>query len=297
LRAIRTIVALVLFFCFTGIVFAKEAKPDQLLIINKKINQMAFYENGELIRIYDVGTGRKPTYTPEGKFKIVNKIKNRPYYKDKIPGGDPRNPLGDRWLGIDAKGTSGNVYAIHGNNNEKSIGKYVSAGCIRMHNVEVRALFDIIQIKTPVIITTSERSFAEIAGANGYALKSTKVEPFENELTLFQTLELYASPGRPDTSKQSIAPQKVKAFERMGNWYHIRTWLGDRWIYAKDALPGKPVVTDETIDLTVQASVYSKPTVNSGLVATLAPQKVTSIERWGSWYRIHTWRGEGWIKL
>ncbi|MDO6851927.1 L,D-transpeptidase [Priestia megaterium] len=68
---------------------------------------------------------------------MLNKIKNRPYYTGHIPGGDPRNPLGKRWLGLNANGTYGDTYGIHGNNNESSIGKYVSQGCMRMHNSSV----------------------------------------------------------------------------------------------------------------------------------------------------------------
>jgi lipoprotein-anchoring transpeptidase ErfK/SrfK len=57
----------------------------------------------------------------------VNKIKSRPYYTGHIPGGDPRTPLGKRWLGLNANGTyGGDTYGIHDNNNESSIGKYVS---------------------------------------------------------------------------------------------------------------------------------------------------------------------------
>jgi len=57
----------------------------------------------------------------------VNKIKNRPYYTGHIPGGNPRNPLGKRGLGLNANGTyGGDTYGTHDNNNESSIGKYVS---------------------------------------------------------------------------------------------------------------------------------------------------------------------------
>ncbi|MGO4886928.1 stalk domain-containing protein [Anaerobacillus sp. MEB173] len=146
------------------------ATNDQLIIINKTNNKLAFFNNGELVKTFSVGTGRTNELTPEGHFKIVNKIKNRPYYTNNIPGGDPRNPLGDRWLGINARGTSGNVYAIHGNNNPSSIGNYVSAGCVRMHNEEIRWLFDQVKINTPVIILRSNNSFPEIAKANGYQM-------------------------------------------------------------------------------------------------------------------------------
>jgi hypothetical protein len=145
-----------------------DASGSQLIIINKGTNQLAFFEDGKLISTFRVATGRSNSLTPEGTFKIVNKIKNRPYYKDKIPGGHPSNPLGDRWLGLDARGTYGTTYAIHGNSNPASIGTYASAGCVRMHDEEVRWLFDRINLYATVVITNSSKSFDAIAAANNY---------------------------------------------------------------------------------------------------------------------------------
>ncbi|MCG3017628.1 L,D-transpeptidase, partial [Escherichia coli] len=81
------------------------------IVINKANNQLAYYKNNKLVRTFSVATGRTNSLTPEGKFRIVNKIVNRPYYTGKIPGGDPRNPLGNRWMGINARGTNGTTYA------------------------------------------------------------------------------------------------------------------------------------------------------------------------------------------
>jgi len=160
----------VLFFVGTFSNKAEAAIFDQkkapLIVINKKTNELAYFKNGELVKTFPVATGKKPSYTPEGTFKIVNKIKNRPYYKEKIPGGDPKNPLGKRWLGLDANGTNGTTYAIHGNNNPRSIGKYVSAGCVRMHNEDVEWLFDEVKLNTKVVITTSKESLETIAAAH-----------------------------------------------------------------------------------------------------------------------------------
>ncbi|WP_246070482.1 L,D-transpeptidase family protein [Paenibacillus kobensis] len=138
--------------------------------MNKKTNKLAFYDNGELIKTFPVATGRTSKLTPEGSFKIVNKIKDRPYYKEKIAGGDPRNPLGDRWMGLEVNGTYGTTYAIHGNNNSKSIGKYVSSGCIRMYNDDIHWLFPQIEIGTKAILTTSDLSFDKIAEEHDYPI-------------------------------------------------------------------------------------------------------------------------------
>jgi lipoprotein-anchoring transpeptidase ErfK/SrfK len=155
------------FFMFFSIgATSSFAAGSQFIIINKANNQLAYYENNQLKKVFKVATGRTKSLTPEGRFKIVKKIVNRPYYKGKIPGGDPRNPLGNRWLGLNARGTWGTTYGIHGNNNPSSIGKYVSNGCIRMYDHEVEWLISKVKINTPVVITASGKTFNSIAIAN-----------------------------------------------------------------------------------------------------------------------------------
>src|SRR5690606_28310918 len=83
------------------------AESESYLIINKAVNELAYFKDGELVEIFDVGTGKSRKLTPEGTFEIINKVKNRPYYKEKIPGGSPRNPLGNRWMGLNVPGTWG----------------------------------------------------------------------------------------------------------------------------------------------------------------------------------------------
>ncbi|ADU31911.1 L,D-transpeptidase family protein [Evansella cellulosilytica] len=167
-----SVISLVLSFFFSPSVSA--ISNNQFIIINKASNELAFFEDSKLQKVFSVGTGRENSMTPEGTFKIVNKIKNRPYYSGNIAGGDPQNPLGDRWLGINARGTWGTTYAIHGNNDASSIGGYVSAGCVRMHNSEVHWLYDRVKINTPVIITNSSQSFAAIAEMHGYTVTSSE---------------------------------------------------------------------------------------------------------------------------
>ncbi|MED3729508.1 L,D-transpeptidase [Priestia endophytica] len=170
-----TILALLVFLVggiATGKTEAASSTANQdLIIINKYYNKLAYYHNGYLEMMVPVATGKTWDKTPVGFFKVVNKIKNRPYYTGKIPGGDPRNPLGKRWLGLNVNGTYGDTYGIHGNNNESSIGKYVSQGCVRMHNTDVEKLYDKVQVGTPVNITYSYRSFEELTKVYGYNFK------------------------------------------------------------------------------------------------------------------------------
>lgn len=87
-----------------------------------------------------------------------------PYYRRKnIEGGAKNNPLGRRWIGFDARGTDGRTYGIHGTSDETSIGKFITAGCVRLHNQDVELLFDQLPIGTKVWITTSNDSFEKLA--------------------------------------------------------------------------------------------------------------------------------------
>lgn len=196
------------FLLFGGKTTEAASGKKQLIIINKSTNQLAFYENNQLQRSFSVGTGRQASYTPEGTFKIVKKIVNRPYYKGKIKGGDPRNPLGKRWLGINARQTKGDTYAIHGNSNPSSIGKYVSSGCIRMYNDDVVWLYSKVNYNTSVIITTSSKTFTAIAASKGYQVKGN---PASKAVSIGGVLK-----------KGSSGPQVVtlqKKLEKLG--YHV----------------------------------------------------------------------------
>ncbi|MFV9509681.1 L,D-transpeptidase [Tepidibacillus sp. LV47] len=127
-------------------------------MINKTRNTLKVYLNDTVVKTFSVATGKNQNLTPEGHFKIVTKVKNPWYLPKKIPGGDKRNPLGTRWLGLNVPGTGGYKYGIHGTNNPVSIGFHVSQGCIRMYNQDVEWLFRHIPLGTSVTIYSERNS-------------------------------------------------------------------------------------------------------------------------------------------
>jgi lipoprotein-anchoring transpeptidase ErfK/SrfK len=122
------------------------------LEINKATNTLQVYLNGHVNYTFDVATGMNEDFTPLGTFKIITKVKEPWYLPKDIAGGDPSNPLGTRWIGINVPDTDGYKYGIHGTNEPSSIGQNVSQGCIRMHNNDVEWLFRHIPKGTLVII-------------------------------------------------------------------------------------------------------------------------------------------------
>ncbi|WP_254611378.1 L,D-transpeptidase [Paenibacillus sp. JMULE4] len=128
------------------------AEEGVYLIINKTSNRLTVVLNGRVAYSFPVATGRTKQLTPTGRFHIVTKIVKPWYVRKRIPGGDPRNPLGSRWMGINVPGTGGYTYGIHGTNRPYSIGSSASSGCIRMHNRDVEWLFRHIPLGIVVII-------------------------------------------------------------------------------------------------------------------------------------------------
>lgn len=140
-----------------------------VIIVDKGLNVLWYYEDGTLVQTARVATGRhiegpEPSaenrlenyLTPVGRFEVTLMAPGLPYYKENIPALDPRNPLGTRWIGFPAyPGDNGAVWAIHGTNEPESIGQWVSEGCIRMRNDEVERLYDAVELGTLIVIQNS----------------------------------------------------------------------------------------------------------------------------------------------
>ncbi|RAL26030.1 L,D-transpeptidase [Thermoflavimicrobium daqui] len=142
--------ALILLFPTSTLAAIKKSKPIYQIEVNKRTNIMYLYQNGQVIRTYQVATGKYSSPTPSGTYLIVRKVV-QPSWRH-IPGGIPANPLGPRWLGLRIYGNHGSIYGIHGNNNAASIGWNSTNGCIRMNNHDVIRLFRVIPSGTPVWI-------------------------------------------------------------------------------------------------------------------------------------------------
>jgi len=107
--------------------------------------------NRLFIRSFPVGLGEHGS-TPTGSF-VVNssKMENpswvNPRTREKFDKDDPKNPIGDRWLGL--TGTSAETqtlsgYGIHGTIEPDSIGKEMSMGCIRCRSEDVEVIYEML---------------------------------------------------------------------------------------------------------------------------------------------------------
>ncbi len=116
-------------------------------IIDLSDYEVTIHAHGYFVTRYECGIGKDGS-SPIGTFTVENKQVDPTYYGPHgvIDHDDPSNPLGERWIDI------GNSYGIHGTINPGSIGKSASAGCIRMHNDDVAAVYDLLSIGSEVTI-------------------------------------------------------------------------------------------------------------------------------------------------
>jgi hypothetical protein len=132
-------------------------KPDDVfnlkVVIRLSKRQVFVYRNDNLIANYPIAVGKKGWETPQGNFSIIQMIENpswqNPWSGKVIPPG-PNNPLGTRWIGFWSDGK--NFIGFHGTPGEHLIGQAVSHGCVRMKDTDVRALFELVAVGTPVIV-------------------------------------------------------------------------------------------------------------------------------------------------
>jgi lipoprotein-anchoring transpeptidase ErfK/SrfK len=114
-------------------------------------------DNSHALR-FPVGVGRQGkvwtgTARVEGKYvrpawaPPEDIRRDNPNLPELIPGGAANNPMGEAALTL-----RGGEYAIHGTNRPRSIGGFVSYGCIRMYNRDIRELYRMVDIGTPVIV-------------------------------------------------------------------------------------------------------------------------------------------------
>jgi lipoprotein-anchoring transpeptidase ErfK/SrfK len=138
--------------------FRAEAAAGTIVVRTSERRLYYVLGDGRAIR-YPVGVGRagkqwsgvahidgkhlRPAWSPPAEVR-----RDKPSLPHVIPGGSPRNPMGEAALTL-----SGGTYAIHGTNVPGSIGGFVSYGCIRMYNHDVVDLYGRVSVGTPVVVT------------------------------------------------------------------------------------------------------------------------------------------------
>jgi lipoprotein-anchoring transpeptidase ErfK/SrfK len=84
----------------------------------------------------------RPAWAPPASIRREN-----PKLPRVIAGGSPHNPMGAAALTL-----RGGEYAIHGTNRPELSGGFVSHGCIRMYNADIRELYHLVAVGTRVVV-------------------------------------------------------------------------------------------------------------------------------------------------
>lgn len=116
--------------------------------------QVSLFRGDTLIDSYPVAVGAAETPTPVGQF-TVSQMVIEPLWQSPWTGvlhePGPDSALGLRWIGFTT--TSAGSFGFHGTPTVSSIGHAVSNGCVRMYNEDIVALFEQVQMGTPVVVT------------------------------------------------------------------------------------------------------------------------------------------------
>ncbi len=104
------------------------------------------------VRSFSVGLGES-NGTPEGAFvvrpksKLTNPRWVNPRTGEVFEPDNPRNPIGEHWLGLDGvdEGTRKFTgYGIHGTIDAASVGKQMSMGCVRMNADDIAVVYEVL---------------------------------------------------------------------------------------------------------------------------------------------------------
>jgi lipoprotein-anchoring transpeptidase ErfK/SrfK len=102
--------------------------------------------------VYPIGIGANDQ-TPRGSYYIANMLEDPDWYNrgNPVPAGDPRNPIGDYWMGLgDAQGAT--PYGIHPTDDAEVAGSARSRGCIRLGPQDAASLYGLCEVGTEVIV-------------------------------------------------------------------------------------------------------------------------------------------------
>jgi lipoprotein-anchoring transpeptidase ErfK/SrfK len=135
-----------------------KAEVARLEVDKERETVKAFDKSNNLVAFYPATVGSDEKPSPSGTLKVTA-ITDNPTYRYNpdyhFKGVDsktaftikpgPNNPVGTRWIGLNAEG-----YGIHGTPNPSNVSKAESHGCVRLTNWDVERLAQLVKKGTPV---------------------------------------------------------------------------------------------------------------------------------------------------
>lgn len=111
------------------------------------------------IRSFKVGLGAEDSSTPIGSFvvkkgsKLINPHWVNPRTGEKFDANDPKNPIGEHWVGLEGTGSSAAYkgFGLHGTIDPGSIGSQRSMGCVRMGAEDIAMVYELLSEQISVV--------------------------------------------------------------------------------------------------------------------------------------------------
>jgi L,D-transpeptidase ErfK/SrfK len=141
--------------------------PREGIVINLAEHRLYYFPAAKAgatheVWSYPVSIGKMDWRTPLGATRIVQKVKDPPWYPPQsvrdehalkgdilpevVPAG-PDNPLGGFAMRL---GIPGGAYLIHGTNRPAGVGMQVTHGCMRLYPEDIEELFGMVPVNTKV---------------------------------------------------------------------------------------------------------------------------------------------------
>ena len=125
-----------------------ERQAQVRIMINVPAFRLSVIEDGKTVAVYKIAIGMPKHRTPIKHNGKITEIQYQPTWypppsewakNDRITPYGPKSPLGEAKMGILP------MIFVHGTNNDGSIGKAATHGCIRMWNRDVLSLADFLE--------------------------------------------------------------------------------------------------------------------------------------------------------
>lgn len=121
------------------------------IVLSLGDRRVYLYDGDKVKASYPVAVGKPGWETPTGEFSVLDKALNpvweNPWTGEVIQPG-PDSPLGPAIIVFQLNEEG--MYAFHGTSNEELIGQAVSHGCVRMRNEDILAMYEQVDLRTPV---------------------------------------------------------------------------------------------------------------------------------------------------
>ncbi len=237
------------------------------ILINLAEMRLYYFKSGPTAppEVMAIGVGREGLDTPRGQTKIMRKVVGPTWHPTpRMLEEDPTLPLSvpageDNPLGTHAMYLDWPAYLIHGTNKSWGIGRRTSSGCIRLYPKQIKELFGMVPIGTPVSVV----------------YQPIKLNWEGNDLWLEAHPERdQADQIEMDYPMQTIVPADILSrVQTMADDAEIDWAMVDQQLRARNGLPvmigrrkNAPIAQTEPtitpINVNVPASIASKPAAN-----------------------------------